>query len=156
MSDSLEALEAAMHGDGPCGLGVICATPGTEAGDDPGGPGQGSWWVGVGQALGLAVDSGGEGFENVDVVRLEGGGGGPVVGAPAGVDELHADDGGAQGDEGQLAQDARDGDLAVLDAEALALQRPEELLDVPAASVVGNGLMSGREALDGALDRSRQ
>ena len=64
--------------------------------------------------------------------------------------ELHADDGGAQRDEGEFAQDAWRFDLAVLDAETLALEGAEELLDQPAAAVVGDASMRGLDAVDGS------
>src|SRR5215468_807071 len=148
MGDVVEALKASMHGDGswwPC---IFGAAPGSEAGDDPGGPGQRSGREGISQPRGFAVEGGGDGFEDGDVLRVESGGGRPTVGAVPGANELHAGDGGPQGNDGELSQSGRGFDLAFFEAEALALAGSEELLDVPAATIVSDGLMGLGQGLD--------
>jgi len=50
-----EALKASMHGDWAWWLSIGGAAPGSEACDDPSGPGQGFGLEGVSKALGLAI-----------------------------------------------------------------------------------------------------
>src|SRR5271163_2490026 len=69
-------------------------------------------------------------------------------GAVAGMNELHAHDRAAQRDDGELAQDLRRLDLAFFETEPLALEGPEQLLDVPTATIVGDGLMRLRDGVD--------
>ena len=72
------------------------------------------------------------------------------------MNELHAHDRATQCDDGEFAQDLRRFDLAFFEAEPLALEGPEQLLDMPAATIIGDGLVRLRDGLDRALDRSRQ
>ena len=51
-------------------------------------------------------------------------------------------------DDGELAQDLRRLDLAFFEPEPLALEGPEQLLDVPAAAIVGDGLVGLRNGVD--------
>ena len=84
-----------------------------------------------------------------DVIGPEGCCGGPLGRTAARMDELHAYDGSAQRDDGELAQDGWDFDLAFFEAETLALHGSEELLDVPASAVVGDRVVGSRDGLDG-------
>src|SRR5260221_7979902 len=98
MSDGLEALNAAMHGDGSGGPGIAGAAPCAEPSDDPGGPRQGLRFEGVTKAGCAAVDVGCDDLEDSDIVVLEGSQGRPLIGAIAGMDERHGEDGGPQCD----------------------------------------------------------
>src|SRR5260370_14748654 len=150
VSDGVEALQSSMHCDRSWWFGIVGAAPCAETGDDPSGPRQGFGLEGVSETLGFSVDGWGDGLEDGHVVLVEGSGGRPLICPVASLDELHADDGGAQRDEGELAQDVRGFDLAILDAETLALEGAEELLDQPAAAVSGDASLSRLHAVDGS------
>jgi len=78
--------------------------------------------------------------EGVDLVGREDLFGGDWGGAVAGVDELHDAGCGKRGEEGEFDQAVSGLDLTGLDIEALALERPEQLLDVPALAIPFNDL----------------
>src|ERR1700755_2833539 len=98
----MECLESAMHGDRTWWFGIVRSAPGSEPGANPGSPGQGSCWKGVCEALGLAVDGGGDGFEDLDIFGGECGGGGPGIAAVTGLDKLQAGNRGTQGENGAV------------------------------------------------------
>src|SRR5262249_49879058 len=102
MSEIMEALQASVHGDWARRSGVPCPMPATEAGDDPCGPGQRAWLEGVSEALGPAVDRGGERMEHGHVFGPERRCCRPFVCTIAGMNELHAHDGSAQRNDGEL------------------------------------------------------
>ena len=136
MSDRVEALQSAMHGDRTCRFSVSGAIPSAEASNDPCCPSQRSRREGISEAIGPAVDGWSDCFEHLDVFVLEDRRDRPMVGAAAGMNELHTYDGGTQRDDGKLAQDGQRFDLTLFDTEPLALDGSEQLLDV---SSVGDG-----------------
>src|SRR5687768_7605652 len=101
----MKALQTSMHDDRTGRFGVSGAVPSAKASDDPCRPWQRSRREGVSEPVGFSVDRGSDGFEHLDVLGLEGSRGWPLVGAATGMNELHAHDGGAQRDDGELAQD---------------------------------------------------
>src|SRR6185312_8399851 len=130
----VEVPEAVIEGDGPRRLGLILV-PSAEFGDDPCGPCHGSRRIGISLACGLALYFAIEPFDESDLVGGESGIGGLKAFAVAGVDEHHDDGGSLGGDGDHLAEAVGLGDLAVLDAQALALEGAEELLDGPPAAI---------------------
>src|SRR5262249_12547141 len=70
--------------------------------------------------------------------------------AGASMNQLHAHDGSAQRDDGEFAQGRGRLNLAFFEIEPLALQGSKELLDLPAPTIVGDGLVCVREGLDGS------
>ena len=144
----MEVLQPSMHGDWTWRSGISCAVPSAETGNNPGCPGQRSSLERISQALGPAINGWSNGFEYSHVFELEGCGCGPLVSAMTGMNKLHAHDRGAQRNDGEFAQNGWGFDLAFLEAETLALHSSEELLDVPASTIVRDGLMCRRAALD--------
>src|SRR5882724_4962535 len=146
----MKALQTSMHGDGTGRSGVSGAVPSAEASNDPCCPGQRMGWERVSQTLGPPVDRWSEGLEHVEVFGLEGRRGGTLVSTATSMNELHAHHCGAQRNDGELAQGRGRFDLAFFNAKTLALEGSEELLDVPALAVVGDGLVCRRGGRDGS------
>ena len=144
----MEVLQPSMHGDWTWGSGISCAVPSAETGNNPGSPGQRSGLERISQALGSAIDGWSNGFEYSHVFGLEGRGCRSLVSAMTGMNKLHAHDRGAQRNDGEFAQKGWGFDLAFLKAETLALHSSEQLLDVPACTIIRDGLMCRRAALD--------
>ena len=144
----MEVLQSSMHGDWTWRSGISCAVPSAETGNNPGCPGQRSSLERISQTFGSAINGWSNGFEYSHVFEPQGCGCGPLVSAMTGMNKLHADDRGAQRNDGEFAQNGWGFDLAFLEAETLALHSSEELLDVPASTIVRDGLMCRRAALD--------
>jgi hypothetical protein len=88
--------------------------------------------------------------EGFDLIGREDLLGGDWGGAVAGVDELHDAGGGEGGKEGKFAQAVGGLDLTGLDIEALALEGPEQLLDVPALAIPFDDLLGLCSGVDDA------
>src|SRR5260370_41754233 len=93
-----------MHCDGPGWFGISRSVPSAEASNDPRRPWQRSWRKGISETFGPAVHGWRDGFEYFDVFGLEGGRRRPLVRAVTGMNQLHAHGGGAQRNDGELAQ----------------------------------------------------
>src|SRR5437764_1042591 len=112
--DAVEVLEAVPEGNGTRSFGGGIAIPSAQPCDDPGGPGEGSFGMGV-LLLGCTrrVLIGFDGVEGGDLVWAEGDRGGLQALSIAGLEQLH-DQGGSMGrDGGELEQAIGGFDLAV-------------------------------------------
>src|SRR6266446_3138488 len=149
VAEGFKSGEAVAHGDGSGWTFRGVPLPAAEASDDPTRPGQGIGGMRVLLLGGSPFETRlveAEGFDLVGREDLLGRG---RRGAAAGADELH-DAGRRQGGEkGEFAEGLSALDLAGLDVEPLALEGPEQLLDVPAPAVPVDDLQSGFRGVDG-------
>src|SRR5215469_14385188 len=135
VAEGFEPSEPVAHGDGPGRTFRGVPFPATETSDDPACPGQGTDGMRVLLLGGTPFKTGLLEAEGFDLVGGEDFLGGDWGGAVAGVDELHDAGRGKGGKKGEFAQAVGGLDLTGLDIEALALEGPEQLLDVPALAI---------------------
>src|SRR5271167_365485 len=134
-AEGFEPSEAVAHGEGSGRTFRGVSFPAAEAGDDPGGPRQGTGGMRVLLLWGSPFESGLVEGEGVDFLGREDLLGRDRRGAVTGADELH-DTGRREGaEEGEFDEGLSALDLTGLDVETLALQGPEQLLDIPALAI---------------------
>src|SRR5881392_861485 len=120
---------------GPGGLDEGYSIPSAEAADDPGGPGEGVFWMRVFLQFGFTFELGVEGVESFDLTGIEGERCGLAAMTVARLQELDGDRRRLGGDGGELDEAVGGFELAVFDFESLDFQHAEQLLDAPACLV---------------------
>jgi hypothetical protein len=144
MPDTVELGETAPHGKGARrAFGLARAFPATETRDDPGGPGEGPWRMGIFLPVGASFISELKGGEEFDLAGFEEVASGLGHLAVAGADQSHDTTRCSGGDDRQLHQGVGSSQLARLDVEALPFHHPEQLFDVPAQAVPADDQQRG-------------
>src|SRR6266849_5178183 len=147
-SKSLETCQAIVDCNGSWRFMGSVSAPPAELGDDPCGPGQGFFAMRIFLKLGLALQVFIDRLEHFDFITRESKACWKHILTIAGLNELNDDGCGFGRDGHQLHQPIGGFKLAVLDLQALAFHRAEELLDDPAPLVPGDDLPGLVEAFD--------
>ena len=149
--EELEASHSGVEGDWSRWTMGGVAGPSAELCDDPCRPGDGAVAKVVLLELGPAFQGFIDGLEHFDLVRRERKFGWQFFTAISGLNELDDDTCRPGGDRHEFDQAFSAVELAILDAQTLALQRAKELFDDPALLVPGDDPPSIGEAADADL-----
>ena len=149
MDDGIEAFEPVSHCDWSGGSFTFVAGPAAEASDGPGGPSEGSGWIGILLLGGAALQSRLQGVQDLDLsvvknvdCRLI------VIVGGAGEHQLHGLAGGDEGNDGELFEGIAVLNDALFNAQPLALDGSEQLFDVPALAIPTDHRHGLRDGLD--------
>ncbi len=154
--EDLEASHPDVEGDWSRWAMRGVAGPSAELCDDPRRPGDSVGAMVVLLELGAAFQGFIDGLERVDLVRREHKFGRQFFTAIAGLDKLDDETCHSGGDRHQFDQAFSAVELTILDAQTLALQRAEELLDDPALLVPETIRQASAAVATGWVVRSNQ